>query len=111
MADSYHQSTNSIFELLTSAGFRRLVLLFCFPGERLRRESRKSSEERFGQCFFLFGWKFQVLLHFGFHVLKFFGGGDFREALEKHLVGALSFHHFESIEHLAMRRSFPNRKN
>src|SRR5712692_3598265 len=51
---------------------KSLVVLFRFTSERFGRESRKPSEERFGERFLFFGRKFQVLLDFRFQVLKFF---------------------------------------
>ena len=85
--------------------------LFRFTSQRFGGESRKPSEERFGEGFPFYGWKFQVLVDFGFQVLKFFGGCDFGESAEKQLVCPLTFHHFQSIQDLAMRRSLPNGKN
>ena len=84
--------------------------LFRFTSQRFGGESRKPSEERFGEGFPFYGWKFQVLVDFGFQVLKFFGGCDFGESAEKQLVCPLTFHHFQSIQDLAMRRSLPNGK-
>jgi hypothetical protein len=50
--------------------------------ERFCRESRKTSEERFGKGFLFFDCKFQVSLDFRFHVLEFCRRSDFRESLE-----------------------------
>jgi hypothetical protein len=62
--------------LLDAGAWRRTVKdlagLFGFAGERFGGESRKPSEEGFGEGFLLFGRKFQVVLDFGFQVLKFF---------------------------------------
>jgi hypothetical protein len=82
--------------------------LILFAGERFGRENGELSEDRFGEGFPFLGRKSQVLLDFGFHVLKFLGGSDFRQALEEQFVGAFSFHDFDAIEDLAMGGAFPD---
>jgi hypothetical protein len=79
--------------------------------ERFGGENCELPEERLGEGFPLFVWKFQVLVGFGFHVVKFFGGSELREPQEEQLVGVFSFHDFEAIEYLAMRDAFPDGEN
>src|SRR6476661_3069888 len=89
--------------------WREAVILLV--SERFGGENCELPEERLGEGFPFLVWKLQVLLDFGFHVVKFLGGSELSEPLEKHFVGSFSFHHFEAIEDLAMRGAFPDGEN
>jgi hypothetical protein len=82
------------------------MFLIQFTSERFGRESRKPSEERFGERFRFFGWKFQALLDFRFPVLKLFRGCDFRQSPEKHLVCSLPL-----LDHTRFTKSHPIREH